>query len=193
MSGLRTTGALPVVAGVRFKEIVGFPGYCVGDDGSVWSQHVRGRSAFVTTWRQLRQKFGRSGCRQVTLRCHKGRASCVVHRLVLNAFVGPRPEGMECCHYDGDSTNNNLSNLRWDTHSANMQDQIRHGTTTCGTRNAWSKLTDSQVIEIRQKHKAGMTGAEIARIYGVSHTNISQIVQRVRWAHLPAENGASLG
>lgn len=51
-----------------------------------------------------------------------------VHRLVLNAFVGARPDGMEGCHNDGDPTNNHLSNLRWDTQSENQRDSVRHGT-----------------------------------------------------------------
>lgn len=50
-----------------------------------------------------------------------------VHRLVLEAFVGPRPEGMEGCHFDDDNENNRLSNLRWDTHSGNMRDKVRNG------------------------------------------------------------------
>lgn len=51
-----------------------------------------------------------------------------IHALVLTAFVGPKPEGMECCHIDGNPLNNHVSNLRWGTHSDNMQDSIRHGT-----------------------------------------------------------------
>lgn len=51
-----------------------------------------------------------------------------VHRLVLEAFVGPCPDGMEGCHNDGDHSNNRLDNLRWDTRSENMLDQVRHGT-----------------------------------------------------------------
>lgn len=50
------------------------------------------------------------------------------HRLVLLAFVGPCPEGMECCHRDGNPANNRLTNLRWDTLSANRLDRVRHGT-----------------------------------------------------------------
>lgn len=50
-----------------------------------------------------------------------------VHRLVLEAFVGPRPDAYQGCHYDGDPTNNRLDNLRWDTASANNKDRVRHG------------------------------------------------------------------
>lgn len=52
----------------------------------------------------------------------------LVHKLVLEAFVGPRPPGMEACHNNGDGCDNRLSNLRWDTHRANMADQFEHGT-----------------------------------------------------------------
>jgi hypothetical protein len=51
-----------------------------------------------------------------------------VHRLVLETFVGPRLPEMECCHNDGRPANNAVSNLRWDTKSANAQDRRRHGT-----------------------------------------------------------------
>jgi hypothetical protein len=51
-----------------------------------------------------------------------------VHQLVLEAFVGPRPDGMQVCHVDGVSTNNHLENLRWGTVSENQLDRVRHGT-----------------------------------------------------------------
>lgn len=51
-----------------------------------------------------------------------------VHRLVLAAFVGPCPDGTEGCHWDGDPSNNHISNLYWGTKSQNTYDRIRHGT-----------------------------------------------------------------
>lgn len=51
-----------------------------------------------------------------------------VHRLVLEAFVGPAPKGHECCHSDGNPANNHLSNLRWGSQSENTYDRVRHGT-----------------------------------------------------------------
>jgi hypothetical protein len=47
---------------------------------------------------------------------------------VLEAFVGPRPPGLECRHLDGNPANSVLANLAWGTHSENMQDRVRHGT-----------------------------------------------------------------
>lgn len=54
--------------------------------------------------------------------------TALVHRLVLFAFVGPEPEGMEGLHADGNPGNNSLSNLRWGTHSENQLEQVAHGT-----------------------------------------------------------------
>lgn len=51
----------------------------------------------------------------------------LIHRLVLEAFLGPCPEGMEACHWDDNPRNNRLSNLRWDTRAENMRDQVRNG------------------------------------------------------------------
>ena len=51
-----------------------------------------------------------------------------VHSLVTESFIGARPEGMEVCHNDGNPANNHLDNLRYDTHSDNMLDSVRHGT-----------------------------------------------------------------
>jgi hypothetical protein len=49
-----------------------------------------------------------------------------VHRLVLEAFRGPPPEGMaECLHRDGDPMNNNIGNLAWGTPKDNARDRKR--------------------------------------------------------------------
>lgn len=50
-----------------------------------------------------------------------------VHRLVLLAFVGPCPEGMEVRHLNGVPADNRLTNLRYGTSLENKMDIIRHG------------------------------------------------------------------
>lgn len=50
-----------------------------------------------------------------------------IHLLVLEAFAGSRPDGMEALHIDGNKINNNTDNLRWGTSSENNRDIVRHG------------------------------------------------------------------
>lgn len=67
---------------------------------------------------------------QVAVHLYRGgkHVRALLGRLVLQTFVGPCPEGMECCHNDGDFENNRLSNLRWGTKSENTLDSVKHGT-----------------------------------------------------------------
>lgn len=76
--------------------------------------------------RQMSPPTGK-GYKLVGLSGNGPRVSKGVHILVLTAFVGPRPKGHHCCHYDGDPANSRLENLRWDTPSSNALDRIRHG------------------------------------------------------------------
>ena len=50
-----------------------------------------------------------------------------VHTLVAAAFLGPKPEGLDTCHCDGDKDNNHVSNLRYDTRRENNLDNVSHG------------------------------------------------------------------
>lgn len=51
-----------------------------------------------------------------------------VHQLVLEAFVGPCPDGMEVLHGNGDASDNRRENLRYGTSQENRMDAVRHGT-----------------------------------------------------------------
>lgn len=114
-----------------WRPIPSYPGYEASDLGRIKScERVIVRATRFGEIRQpIRERIlkpGRfsDGREFVVLTGQKNRQ---VHRLVLEAFVGPCPPGMEACHNDGDHTNNRLSNLRWDTRSSNMLDLTRHG------------------------------------------------------------------
>ena len=114
---------------VEFRDIAGAAGYRIGSDGSLWSCRSFGKSRkLVATWRRLaihRRNYGSRYC-VVCIRLSPGKSpvSChYVHRLVLEAFVGPCPEGMECRHLEGDTANNALSNLAWGTPQENAADK----------------------------------------------------------------------
>ena len=120
----------------------------------------------------------------VDLRRDGRRSSKNVHGLVLTAFVGPSPEGLECCHGDRNKTNNCLLNLRWDTKSNNQADRILHGTSNRGERNGVSKLTAEKVKAIRARCARGETQPSIAADFGISRVTVSHIHLRKTWAHV---------
>lgn len=86
----------------------------------------RGTGTYSVSGRILRPFKGDADGHQVISFGKRNRH--YVHLLVLEAFVGPRPDGLEGCHNDGDPTNNRASNLRWDTPSSNQLDRVKHGT-----------------------------------------------------------------
>ncbi len=102
-------------------------------------------------WRRL--KGMKSGDGHIYARLTDAKTGTVspsagIHRLVLMAFVGPCPNGMECCHYNDIADDNRLDNLRWDTRKNNHVDMIRHGTVSRKITNG--KLSDKQVRQIRK-------------------------------------------
>lgn len=171
---------------VKYAIIEGHPGYRVGDDGSVWSRMRKGNFAgpvaYEVTWRRLKPAVG---SQYGHLRVELGRKVYrFVHRLVLEAFRGPCPEGEECLHADGDPTNNRLDNLKWGTRKENGEDMVRHGTACKGERSGRAKLTEAQVLEIVAMAGDGITQTVLACIYGVSPGNIQAIVEGRSWRHV---------
>lgn len=69
------------------------------------------------------------------------------HVLVLEAFICPRPEKMQCCHNNGIPDDNRLVNLRWDTPKNNVHDRKFHGTYQYGEKNPNSKHWRKMRIE----------------------------------------------
>jgi hypothetical protein len=95
-----------------------------------------------------------------------------IHRLVLYAFVGPLPEGMEACHNDGNPANNRVENLRWDTRKSNVADRTDGYVNHRGEKSGRAKLTNEIASLIR---KDGRSLRALAKVYNVNYTTISKI------------------
>ena len=116
---------------MKWKPVPGWEGlYEVSDQGQVRSvDRVVTRSdgrRLNLRGKELKLLVSSSGHIKVSL-CRVSQAQVCVHRLVLEAFVSPCPEGQEACHNNGDPADNRVDNLRWDTHAENMKDINRHG------------------------------------------------------------------
>lgn len=126
------------------------------------------------------------GYHQVSLCVGGKKYSRLIHRLVAYAFIGPQPSPeYDVLHWDGNKTNNALSNLRWGTPKDNNDDQMRHGTRILGSRHPRAKLDEAAVRAIRTMWNMGIYGQrEIAETYGVSREAINNIVRGVVWRHV---------
>jgi hypothetical protein len=101
-----------------------------------------------------------------------------VHRLMLEAFVGPCPDGMESSHLNNIASDNRLENLRWETRQENMG---RFDRSKCSN----TKLNKQKILEIRRLRKdKGYLNREIGAIYNVSAGAISNICNRKSWKHI---------
>lgn len=107
-----------------------------------------------------------------------------IHIVIAQTFLGDRPEGMHVCHNNGNCTDNNLSNLRYDTPKENERDKVLHGKATRGTRCHWHKLNDDQVREIRDLARKKISPAIISEMFGISPQNVSKIKLGTRWSWL---------
>lgn len=147
--------------------VPGWPGYFVTPNGAVMSRKVRPT--------RLRQYVNGYGYTWVNLKDGQRRRSAFVHVLILEAFVGPRPEdGHHARHLDGDQTNNTLGNLAWGSAEENGQDRVRHGT----SRRGEGRLTAEERGAIRARHRRGGTSyMALAREYGVSKSWVAKIVR----------------
>lgn len=174
---------------VERRPIPGWPGYEAGSDGSIWSTKRRGRFGkwdMAGGLRQMKVYRMPKGYLLAQLSKNGKYHWRLVHRLVLEAFVGACPPGLEACHWNGIKDDNRLANLRWDTRSANARDKERHGAVVCGERHPCHVLTNEQVIEMRRAYAAGEANQrELAEQYGYHIVNVGLIIRRRIWKHLP--------
>lgn len=134
--------------------------------------------------KELAQMTDEIGRKRVGLFKHGAAKRIRVHQLVMLTFVGPCPQGMECCHNDGNPSNNALENLRYDTRKANHRDKIKHGTRQNGEKNGNSILFSGQVKIIKQCLVDGASCASLARAYEVSESTIHAIKAGLTWTHI---------
>jgi len=109
----------------QWKPIPGYEGYYeVSDQGRVRSldRMVKHKSGGLRRFpgKLLRTRSQGNDYLSVSLNKLGNAKTRLIHHLVLESFVGPRPTNYVGCHGDGDVSNNHLKNLKWATQSENM-------------------------------------------------------------------------
>lgn len=175
--------------------VPGFGGwYDVSDHGRVrsWIVHARDcKGRFTRRCRAihpriLRVSIGSSGYACLALFVGGHCRALRIHRLVLCAFVGPRPQGACTRHLDGNPANNYLGNLCYGTPKENVADTIRHGRYRAqrGVEKPQHRLTEMQVVEIRTRAAAGENPNRLAKEFGLSAPPVYNLVYGKTWKHV---------
>lgn len=166
-----------------------YEGYYVDAKGNVWST----RKWKDKTPHKLATFLNRGGYLHVYIQTPKRKHICV-HVLVCVAFHGEKPtEKHQVRHFDGDKANNSEKNLLWGTSAEDAADRKRHGREVTainakasgylrrGCKNSQSKLTETQVRDIRKLRSAGLTGRKLAQMFGMHNSNIYKIASGYRY------------
>lgn len=170
----------------QWKSVCGWAGlYEVSNMGRIRSVQREGTSSFGV------RKYGgklinpithkTTGYLVVNLTNKTIRKQLLLHRIVLESFVGVAPDGFEACHNNGIRTDPRLENLRWDTRKGNHADKKCHGTWQGGEKNPSRKLTEDQARAIKT---AGEQIDALAEKYGVSRGCIEKVRYGATWAHV---------
>lgn len=133
------------------------------------------------------QRFGGAGKTYVKM---NGRH---MHRVIAEEKLGRPLLPKEVVHHiDGNRRNNDPENLEITTQSAHIRIHLpamrkikeERGTNACGETSGMSKLTNSDVLEIRALREAGETSKIIAVRFGVNSSTIQKIINGRTWKHL---------
>jgi hypothetical protein len=173
----------------NWKPIVGYEGiYEVSDDGRVRGLDRRVKFKNSTTFKrgtELRGSITHNGYHQVLLAKDGKNTTRRVHHLVLEAFIGNRPDGYVGRHLNGVRDDNRAENLAWSTQKENIADKNIHGTAQIGENNPACILTEIDVKFIKHWLDSGRwTMPEIASKFGVSPGAVANIKYGYAWAWL---------
>jgi hypothetical protein len=173
----------------EWRPVVGYEGvYEVSSLGRVRSlnrhaDHPRGplniRGMQISPFKNAR------GYLRVSLRDSGARSKRTVHSLVLEAFIGPRPGGMQSRHLNGNKADNRPENLTWGTAKQNIADKRAHGTQPLGSECVSAKLDERDVIEIRRRNAGGEAAASIVMDFPVALSTVCRVINRDTWAWMP--------
>jgi len=146
-----------------------------------WNRWTKQTETLPCTRRRAENNLG--GYLQVRVMIDNKRSHALAHRLIWLHFHGEIPPTLTINHKNGNKQDNRPENLELATYSQQARhrnDVLGKGRKQNGEMNSMHKLTDAQVVEIRELRAGGMRLAEIGKRYKVSYQAVSKIARRER-------------
>jgi len=131
----------------------------------------------------------------------------LVHVLVAEAFICPKPEGMEVNHKDSNRANNHFYNLEWVTHKENQEHAAKAGRYASGDRHprrtkpeAWAgavfaprpgiqgerncsaRTTNDRVREVKLARRDGLSYSQLMKRFDLPKHIVARICTGRNWA-----------
>ncbi len=168
---------------VEWRDVIGYERfYRISEFGETMRV---GSKMGAKVGRILSTHFTKNGYKLVDLYGEGGaRKKFLVHRLVAAAWIGPRPDGLDVNHKDGNKENNHYGNLEYMTRSDNMLHASRNGLVNYATgENApTAVMTWGRVREMRRLYVPGKVGYKrLAKQFGISIGAAHCIVKGRTW------------
>lgn len=135
------------------------------------------------------QRYG-----QLNIKQNNKRRPYAVHRISWLIHYGYIPKDLKVLHKCDNYACVRPDHLFLGTQADNVKDMWQKGRAKVlkGSQKATAKLTEQQVMQIKQEYKKGM-GSILAKKYGISKDVILTIVNNKAWKHVQTENKVERG
>lgn len=158
---------------IEWRPLVGYEDkFLISNRGFIFNTHTK---------KIIATRKDPQGYIQADLTYNREQKTNRIHRLVALTFI-PNPDSKPAVnHKDGDKNNNCLENLEWVTNKENTTHAYQKGLLkNTGENNTQAKLTNQQVLEIREL-KGKLSQSKIGHLYGISQTTVGLIHRNKTW------------
>ncbi len=154
----------------QWRPILKFPNYEVSNLGNF-------RNAKTHRLLTIHQNI-KTGRRFICPSINGKQTTVVTTPLVVAAWIGPRPEGLQIDHIDGNKANERIDNLEYVTQQENIQRSFRNGQHGEYPYNQGSHrfLTEVDYAEVKAMWKAGLSQVKIGKKLGINNATVSKIL-----------------
>ncbi len=136
---------------------------------------------FTDCWMWIRG-YGSHG--YGALRLPGAKSMTTAPRVAFEAWHGPLRKNERPRHTCHQKWCCNPDHLRRGTHTENMADKFRDGTSAWWDPKVRDPLVVDEVLAVRAEHAAGMSSRQVAAAIGITRQAVMDIVNYRSWSHL---------